>query len=338
MPTSQPSSASVTIHDVAAHAGVSIATVSRALSGSRPMSEELRQKVLHSANELGYQVNLVGRALRQKKTATLGLVLPDLENPFFSALAQQVSRRFSPLGTDVLVISADNDIELESRAIRSFLGRQVDGLVMIPCDEIRSAPSVQMASSSVPTVQFDRLVPNIPIPYVGCDNAAGIDLVFHHIKNSVNEELQPVIYVGGGQSTSSGRERLHSVIQQRPQCAVYDGSFSFNWGREAAKSILNDGIVTGTIVTAADVIALGVTSWLVSQGFNVPGDFRVIGFDDLGVSFLAHPTLTTVSQPLEQMTEAIFSYVTSEHAAQSEVRHQIFKPQLIIRESSPGCI
>jgi len=302
------------------------------------MSHQLREKVLASVVVLGYHPNLVGRALRKKKTSSLGLIIPDLENPFFSALAQQVSRRFSESGTDVLIISADNTLELELRAVRSFLGRQVDGLVMIPCDETNSGEAVQLASARVLTIQLDRLVHGVDLPFVGCDNTAGIDLVMHHIETFVDESNQPVIIVGGGGSTSSGRERLQEFTRHRPNSLVFDGQFSFEWGKQAAGQILAQGIKRGTIVSTADVIALGLTSALISAGKSVPGDFRVVGFDDVGVAYLAHPTLTTVSQPLSDMADSIFSFMIAHSQSDQVQPRKLFSPELVVRESSPASL
>jgi LacI family transcriptional regulator len=336
METSGLGRGNITIRDVAMHAGVSIATVSRALSRNRPMSPQLQEKVLASVDALGYRPNLVGRALRQKKTSTIGLIVPDLENPFFSALTQEVSRRFSKSGTDVLVISADNDLKLELRAVRSFLGRQVDGLVMIPCDENESGGSVQLACSGVSTLQLDRFVDGVDLSFVGCDNTAGMSLVMNHINEFVDEASHPVIIIGGGGSTSSGRERLQELTFHRPRSLVFDGNFSFDWGRQAAAKILSKGIRSGTIVTTADVIALGVMSALIMNGYSVPADFRVIGFDNVGVAYLAHPTLTTISQPLANMADSIFSFMTADPQSAQSQAIRIFRPELVVRESSPA--
>ena len=335
METSGLGRESITIRDVALHAGVSIATVSRALSRNRPMSPQLQEKVLASVDALGYRPNLVGRALRQKKTSTIGLIVPDLENPFFSALTQEVSRRFSKSGSDVLVISADNNLELELRAVRSFLGRQVDGLVMIPCDEIESRESVLLASTGVSTLQLDRFVDGVDLSFVGCDNTAGMNLVINHINEFVDEHSHPVIIIGGGGSTSSGRERLQELIFHRPRSLVLDGNFSFAWGRQATAEILSKDIRSGTIVTTADVIALGVMSALITNGHSVPMDFRVIGFDDVGVAYLAHPTLTTISQPLTDMADSIFSFMITEPQSSQIQARKILGPKLVVRESSP---
>lgn len=325
----------VTVFDVAAHAGVSTATVSRALSGTRPMSKDLREKVQASADALGYRVNLVGRALRQQKTQTVGLVIPDLENPFFSSLAQQISRSFSATQVEVLVASADNDIDHERRAVQSFLGRQVDGCVLVPSDEQDSAEAVILASRSVPTVQFDRRVPGVKVPFIGVDNAAGMELVNDHLRRSVDTKTQPVIYVGGGESTSSGRERTASFLALRPDAWHLEGSFSFDWGQQAARQILESGRKAGTIVVAADIIALGVTSWLLTSGVRIPDDFRIIGFDDVGVSYLAHPTLSTVRQPIAEMTAAIHALIEPGRSRRPANGNRLYRPEWVARDSSP---
>jgi len=231
------------MHDVAAHVGVSIATVSRALTGSRPMSQELRAQVLAAADSLGYRVNLLGRALRVRRTFSLGLVVPDLENPFFSALAQQVSRSFSRSNIDVFVYSADNDIELERRGIQSFLGRQVDGLVIIPSSETDSEDNVLLADRHVVTVQFDRSVRSAPVRYVGCDNRHGIKLVLEHLHRDVDLARQPPIFIGAEPTSSSAHERLDAFTKAMPEAQRLLGSFSFGWGQEAAHLLIDQGTV-----------------------------------------------------------------------------------------------
>lgn len=321
-----------TVFDVAQYAGVSIATVSRALSGNRPVSDELRRRVESAAEELGYQVNLVGRALRQKKTSSVGLIIPDLENPFFSSLAQRISRRFRVSQVDVLVASADNDQTQELRAVQSFLGRQVDALVMIPTDEADSFDALKLASESVPTIQFDRRVPDSPVPFIGVHNVAGMGLIHDYIRQNIDIVRQPIILVGGGDSSSSGRERSAAFASAGDLNEQLEGSFSFQWGQEAAQQILRLGYKRATIVAAADVIALGAMSWLLSSGYQIPEAFRIIGFDDVGVSYLSHPALTTVQQPLEEMSRAVEAAIYANGGNQS-TDSEYFRPKLINRQS-----
>lgn len=323
--------------EVARHAGVSTATVSRTLNGVRDVDPQLQARVLRSANELGYRINLVGRALRQRRTATVGLIVPDLENPFFSSLAHHLTRAFAP-ATDLLVFSADSSLDAELRGVQSFVGRQVDALVLIPVHEVDSAPSVELASSAVPTVQLDRRVPHTNAHYVGVNNRTGMDLIHEHVQAAVDLQRQPVVFVGADRTSSSAHERLDGFLAAFGDSApVLLGRFDPTWGLEAADRLLADDWTSGTIVAGADVIAIGVLSRLHSAGFSVPSDFRVIGFDGVGVSRLAHPTLTTIRQPVEAMSEAICQLVDSAVAgtpAQPEV--QRVEPELVLGESSPA--
>ena len=128
---------------------------------------------------------------------------------------------------------------------------------------------------------------------------------------------------------------MQELIFHRPRSLVFDGNFSFDWGRQATAEILSKGIRSGTIVTTADVIALGVMSVLTMNRHSVPKDFRVIGFDDVGVAYLARPTLTTISQPLTDMADSIFSFMVTEPQSSQIQSRKIFRPELVVRESSP---
>jgi LacI family transcriptional regulator len=302
---------SATMADVARLAGVSVATVSRTLSGTRSVDPAMQHKVIEAAERLGYQVNLVGRALRQTRTSTVGLIVPDLDNPYFSALAQQLSRAFSAPGIDLLVFSADGSLETEARGVRSFLGRQVDALVLI---------------------QLDRRVQGTAASYVGVSNRAGMQLVHEHVTTAVDVGRQPVVYVGATPDSSSAHERLDGMRQHfSPDVPALLGDFSAAWGREAAARLLADGWTGATIVTAADVIALGVLAYLLHEGRSVPQEFRVVGFDGIGAAALAHPSLTTVRQPVEEMARSIRSLVESD----DEPSSRWFKPDIVFGATSP---
>ncbi len=328
-----PAARSATMADVARLAGVSVATVSRTLAGTRAVDPAMQARVAAAAEELGYRINLVGRALRQTRTSTVGLVVPDLDNPYFSALAQQLSRAFSDPGTDLLVFSADGSLETEARGVRSFLGRQVDALVLIPVHEELSGPAVTTAAAAVRTVQLDRRVPGTAASYVGVSNRDGMRLVHDHVAAAVDVVTHPVVYVGAEPGSSSAHERLDGVRRWfSADVPTLLGDFSVTWGREAAARLLAEGWTRGTIVTAADVIALGVLAHLLHQGRSVPEDFRVIGFDGVGAAALAHPSLTTVRQPVEEMARSIRSLVEGD----GEPSSQWFAPELVVGATSPA--
>ncbi|USQ79147.1 LacI family transcriptional regulator [Ornithinimicrobium faecis] len=325
----------VTISDVARQAGVSSATVSRALSGNRPMSPELAEHVRKTAQELGYRTNLLGRALRQQRSSVVGLLVPDLDNPFFASLAEHLSRVVETSDMELLVASAGGSVENEARLISSFLDRQVAALVAIPCDEIESAPGLEQAISHTLTVQLDRRVLTTGAYYVGCDNRHGMDLIAEHVAHDVDTTAQPVVYVGAETQSSSAHERLDGFRRHFPDSPVFLGDFSTQWGQEAADQILESGLSAATIVATADVIALGLMSRLHATGHRIPEDFRVIGFDGVGVTPFAHPTLTTVRQPVEAISRRILDLVLELPQEQDE--HEVrLEPTLVVGPSSPA--
>lgn len=319
--------------DVARLAGVSVATVSRTLSGTRAVDPAMQERVTQAAEQLGYHVNLVGRALRQTRSSTVGLVVPDLDNPYFSALAQQLSRAFADPGIDLLVFSADGSLETEARGVRTFLGRQVDALVLIPVHEARSEATVSAAAAAVHTIQLDRRVPGTAASYVGVSNKEGMRLVYDHVAAAVDIDTHPVVYVGAAPESSSAHERLDGIRRWfSPAVPTLLGDFSAAWGRTAAARLLDDGWTGGTIVTAADVIALGVVAHLLHEGRSVPGEFRVIGFDGIGAASLAHPSLTTIRQPVEEMARSIRALIGLDERPSS----RWFEPGLVLGATSPA--
>jgi len=329
---------SITMADVARHAGVSPATVSRALSGNRPVASELLERVQASVDELGYSVNLVGRALRKQRSSIVGMVVPDFGNPFFSTLAHHLSRTFGPSGTELLLFGGDGSLETELRGVRSFIGRQVDALVLVPVHEVESAAAVSLATRSVVTVQLDRQVPDLGAHFIGCDNREGMRLVADHVREQVDVADQPVVFVGGEPTSSSGHERLDGFLEHFPEVPHHLGDFSTSWGQEAVGRLLAAGMRRGTIVTGADVIAIGAVSAIQAAGHSVPGDFRVTGFDGIDISALVHPSLTTVRQPFEAMASAIHRLVEAELDPGDEPAVTITQhpPELVVGRSSPG--
>ncbi|WP_202345221.1 substrate-binding domain-containing protein [Leucobacter chromiireducens] len=323
----------VTMKDVAAHAGVSAATVSRALSGGRSMNPAVRDRVQAAARDLGYQINLLGRALRQQRLNIVGLMVPDLDNPFFAALAEQLARTLRSHGFELLVSSAAGSVEVEAQGVQSFLGQQIHSLVIIPCDEVESAATLRLAQQRVTVVQFDRRVATVDVPFVGGDNAAGMELIAAHVRATGVSESE-VAFFGADPHSSSGRERWEGFHRAFPNSPQFSGAFDIDWGYQAVTELLSRGTKTGTIVAAADVIALGAISGLHAAGMNVPGDFRVVGFDGVGIASFALPKLTTVRQPVEKMSDAIRLLIGAEPGSATPAE-TLLQPEFVLGESSP---
>ena len=170
----------VTIREVADAAGVSTATVSRALSGVQTVDPELVARVRVSAERLGYRANRVARALRRQSTQTVGLVIPDITDPAFPAVVKGIERELRASGLTLLFCDADNDIAVETELVHNLFDHQIDGLLISPCDPMASRPTIELAASRVPVLQVVR-EPVAGLPHVGVDLAQAVRQLVDHL-------------------------------------------------------------------------------------------------------------------------------------------------------------
>jgi len=326
------------IRDVAREAGVSIASVSRVLKGTRQVSSETKAAVLAAAEKLGYRTNYLASALRRQATRTLGMVVPRIANPYFIALVQTIEESAQAKGYELLLCDSTDDTAIEGRRVRALLSRQVEGIIIIPCDEKGSAETVREALREVPVVSLDRSIRGISMDLVCVDNRAGIIAIIDHLAGKARRRLT---FVGARQTVSTARERLESyreyVRELDPPSAerVMLGEFTVEWGEQAAERILADGSPPEAVVCGNDLIAAGVIRTLRGRGLDVPGDIAVTGFDDIELCRFIEPAITTVHQPLRDIgaegARKLFARIES--ACRPATRVRII-PRLVVRASS----
>jgi LacI family transcriptional regulator len=329
----------VTIRDVADRAGVSVATVSRALSGSRRVSPDLAARVADAADELGYRHNALARALRRGQTNTVGMVVPEIGNPFFPTVVEAVERTLAETRRDLFLCDSQLDAETERRRVRALVGRKIDGLIIIPVSATHSAASLREAVGRVPVVQVDRYVPGFDADWVGVDERAGITRIIEHL---FARGARRCVFVSARPDSSAAQERLadfdtaartHRIACDEPLL----GAFSAEWGRQAAVRLLALPTLPDAVVCGNDEIAVGVLCEFRRRQIRVPEQVWVTGFDDIRFALLTDPPLTTVRQPHEQMaTECV--RLLDERIADPEapIRRVAVTPTLVIRESTGG--
>lgn len=324
----------VTMHDVAERAGVSTATVSRALSGRRRVDPEVMEQVRRAAADLGYVVDPVGRSLRRQFTDTVGLVVADISNPFFPSLVKSLETAMLDRGLGLLLADAANDVERERAAIRRLLARRVDALVVTPVSRLRSRAIVVEAAARVPVVQLDRSA-SAQCDYVGMDNARAVDEVVDHLLASGRR--RPV-FVGSAADISTTWERQRAFVRRMEQSGetprTLTGEFSVDWGRTAVAEVLDRWPDVDSLICADDLIAVGAMSGLGQFGLRVPDDIAVVGFDDTVLSVLHSPTLTTIRQPLDEMASAAVDLAVAARDSVTVRQRRTFAGQLIVRDSS----
>lgn len=332
----------VTIRDVAVAAGVSTATVSRALSGSRSVAPANMEAVRKAAGELGYRGDGIARALRRGATQVVAIVVPDITNPFFPRIVQAIELALHRTSHGLLLGDSRNDPAVEQDRIAALLDRRVDGLIVVPSHTTRSAFAVAAAAERIPVVQLDRRVDAVDSDFVGVDEAEGIAATTAHVIDCGRRRLA---YVGADPDVSTGRRlaafraTVKSLLPDAPPPAVLVGDFSIEWGESAGAELLRgwpgiDGVVCGN-----DLIALGVLRALRVRGVDVPSDVAVTGFDDVGFAAVSDPALTTAHQPLTALGEKCVRLLLDRIAGDDGPPVDVsLGTELVVRASTAGAV
>lgn len=289
----------VTIRDVAKAAGVSPSTVSRALSLPDLVDPVTRNRVTKVAGHLGYHPNRAARGLITGRTGNLGLILPDLANPFFPSVVKGIQHQAHQADYQVFVADTDEDASVELGLVRA-LAKQVDGIIL--CSPRMKPAELREAASYAPMVLVNRKAGSIPA--VAIDNGDGMRQVVDHLRRLGHGRIGMVC---GPRSSWSNRERLRGLRAAAAEASVElveIGNFppTFAGGMAAADGAL---VSEATAVVAYnDLVALGLLNALRDRGVDVPGRLSLVGIDDIPMSAMVQPALTTLAIPKEQAGRA----------------------------------
>lgn len=321
-----------TLKDVAAKAGVSLASVSYAVNGTGTLGDAMRSHILQVAEELGYRQNIAAKSVRTGKSSTLGLVIPDLANPFFPNLVQAVIQRARQHGYTVVVIDVEDDPDLERKAMQTLESHGVDGIIWFP---IRDENTAVEGTGNVPMVVLDRVIPGFET--VRADDLAAGDLAAAHLLELGHRRIG---IVSGPCSIRSMADRCKGALDRIAGAgvgaqAVFHVESGYSLDLEpAVQQALDEQDVTA-IITGGDMIAIGVMRRLQAQGRRVPEDVSVVGMDDIFWAQLSTPPLTTVEIPIEEMAmEAVDAVIRRMEVDGESRRRVILEPGLVVRSST----
>jgi len=328
-----------TVRDVAAAAGVSPATASRAMSGDPSVNPEMVRRVLKASAELGYSANVFARALRTQRTDTIGMVVPSISNPYFVVAVEAVEKALADSDRSLILCDSHDSVETESARIDLLVHRMVDGLVVIPVSAEESVPALRAAALDVAVVQFDRIAEAAGTDFVGGDNTDGVRQCIDHLRE---RGCTTFAYIGARPTTSTAAERLRAFQDLAAQIHTPDhwlllGEFTTSWGQAAAQRMLDAAVLPDAIVCGADVIAVSLLTALRGSGVDVPGVVKVVSYDDSNLGMLTVPRLTSVRQPVESMArEAVRLLDHRGRHREAPNRKSVFTPELVVRESTGG--
>jgi LacI family transcriptional regulator len=333
--TSGRSAGRISVHDVAREAGVSIATVSRVLTSSRSVREESADAVHEAVAKLGYRPNHLGRALRRQSTQAIGMIVPQVDNPFFPSVIQAAEQYLRSCGYALLLSTSGDDPAVEGQRVEMLVDRQVDGLLISPCHATQSAAAIEDAARRVPVVQLDRGTDGYFGDFVAVDDANGIQQLVAHVRAAGRRDLA---YIGGDTSSWSGSHRLKAFTDAEPAAGddrILLGEFSEQSGHDSALAILASGNPPDAIICGNDLIAIGVIAAADELGVGVPDDVAVTGYDDIALARMCRPALTTARQPIPELTrQAIDLLLARLEEPDRPGTHAFLRSKLIVRDST----
>ncbi|MFI7698672.1 LacI family DNA-binding transcriptional regulator [Nonomuraea sp. NPDC049480] len=287
----------VTISDVGAAAGVSAATVSRVLNGTAKVDPSLAARVHDAVRQLGYRPNAAAQGLARGKWGTIGVLVPDLANPYFPDVLKAVSAVARSHGRHVMVMESDEDPSVEHDLVEDLM-RSCDG-VLLCSPRMERSDLVVLTARAHPLVLLDRIVPGLAAPAVAADFFGGMMLICGHLAQLGHRR---VAYLSGPEVSWANSERIRALEAAKAfgiSVTILPCGSTSRCGYEAAAEVAGTGATA--LTTYNDLVALGAVTRMRELGVRVPEDLSVVGFDDIELDHVAHTSLTTVSVPRGQL-------------------------------------
>ncbi|NOY99553.1 MAG: LacI family transcriptional regulator [Chloroflexi bacterium] len=330
----------VTMKDVAFAAGVSITTVSHVINKTRRVRQATRERVEEAMHALGYQPSSVARSLRMGVTKTIGLILPDVSNPFFAEISRQIEDFGYQQGYSVILCNSDNNLQKQHEYVNTLLAKQVDGIIFISAGESLEDLS-RLSASGIPVVVADRDVPLHLADVVMLDNEKAGYKAAQHLISLGHRHIACITgpsHLSPSMLRVAGYQRaLQQAGIKYPPETIVRGDFRISGGEQAMRKLLNLMPAPTAVFALNDMMALGAISALRSAGLRVPQDVSVVGFDDIMIAALVDPPLTTISQPIKEIAEwATNMLIEKMHVrdADCENRRIVLDAELIVRQST----
>jgi LacI family transcriptional regulator len=328
-----------TMKRVAECAGVSIATVSRVINRNGYVAPYLQEKVLLAMESLHYQPSALARGLRRQETQTVGVLVPQLAQPFFSSLAYAIEKTLFARQYRAFLCSAEEDLEKESAYIEMLLRQRADGIILVPTGQ--SLANVErLLRIKVPIVLVDRDLPGLNVDRILSNNFGGAYQISRHLIELGHDRIG---VVSAPQYSGSMARRLAGVkkalgeagLELEDELVVVGANEQFELGFTATQRFLQLPRPPTAVVALTDVIGVGALHAAWKAGLMLPRDLSVTGFDDVALASYTLPELTTVAQPVTEMGEqAVQRLLERIRHPQLDARRTVLPTRLVVRSST----
>lgn len=328
----------VTLLDVAKHAGVSRATASLIVRGKTTIKDSTKEKVLHSINELGYVYDRVAANMRSQTSSTIGLIITDIANPYYSELLVGVHNALDEAGFNVFLgTTFDSDKKQES-LLSTMLEHRVGGVILCPVSDSSHGTIERMRNMDIPLVHAVREIPSLNVDYIGIDYKLGANIAVKHL---IDNGHRRIAFIGGTSESSAWQLRKEGYSTaltdsgiEFDQSLVIESLLSREGGRSVVKKALQVSNPPTAIFCFNDLVAFGVMQGLRDEGLTPGEDISVVGFDNVKEATLSNPPLTTIES---------FPRTIGSHAAEvllqrignpnTSLQQNILQPNLIKRST-----
>jgi LacI family transcriptional regulator len=339
-PNRNDSVVTVTLAEIARAAGVSISTVSRALSnGNYPLKEATRQRILKLAEEMEYKPNLVARSLQSNRTHLVGVVIDRMQSPFAAATVQGIQDGLRQAGYSISIVYSNRDQELVIEAIKSFYSRQVDGIIVLN-SWLHNYNDPVLSLQDRPFVFVNRLFSDCIQNCVGPGDRYGAQIAVQHLVNLGHRRIG---YINGMEDWIEAKNRFYGYQDVLLDCGISldkalirQGDWGVDSGYQAAEELLSLKVRPTAIFAANDIMALGAIYAIQEAGLKVPEDIAIVGYDDRDFAAWIRPSLTTVRMPSYEMGQAAARLLLKQFDGEELEDATQIPGKLIIRQSCGG--
>lgn len=330
----------LTIIDIANLAGVSKSTVSRVINDDKKVKRETRDRVLKIINEFGYIPNNIARSLITKKTFTIGLIVPDIVNPFYSETSKIIEEKLRKLGYSLIICNTNNQSNLQNKYMNVLLQKKVDGIIFGSV-KANDKNIIKFTEQGFPYITYHRYLAKNDSNFVTSNDIEGIKIAVKHLIDLGHKDIA---YISGPTSFSTGLNRLKGFIESRNFFGInnnsdfiQEGGFAENKSWQAMKKLLNLNNPPTAIIAANDLMAISAMDCILQHGFSVPKDFSLIGYDNINLASHARIQLTTISVAKKKMANLAAELLVKKIIGGKDGLEKIqvtLTPELILRKTT----
>lgn len=329
-----------TLKDIAARVGVHPSTVSRVLRGKENLliTEETRQRILTVAQELNYEPDHLARAFRLKKTQTIGLIIPDISNPFFSGIARSIEYASSAANYNLVVCNTDEVQDKEIKLVHTLLSRGIDGLILAPVQDCYQHIQ-DLYQKKFPLVLIDRCFENIDTNSVISDNEQAAYSAVAHLAKAGHRRVGFI----------SGRKNIYTICQRflgyekavrdyhldDEKILLSENGFTAQSGYESTVKLLSIDVPPTALLISGNLITVGSMKAILEKGLIIPDDISIIGFTDFICSSFWITPLSTITHPLEEMGHQAFALLLAHMQSKEPLTNSkiVVKTEFTLRNS-----